>query len=239
VPKFGRECVCCNGDPQGRTQDYDASTDRVTAPTFAVPVCAACARHAMQTHTAPIIMGSLLVVGIAATALGIGKLSERPDDSFLQGMVVFGVALTLIATVWVTLAIRRDRRERAIGGHHPRLMFSIDHGAPRLITTNEQLANRLLELNPSARRLETRAERKRLARARVLAGAAMGPDQEAQARRIAAWLVSGKPDDLDRVRAELATGTVGHVAVEAVLVELETMLGRSDLRSRYQALRGG
>jgi hypothetical protein len=54
VPQFGKHCVCCNADAFGRTQEYDPSTDRLEAPKVPMPVCGACANHALSQHTGPI-----------------------------------------------------------------------------------------------------------------------------------------------------------------------------------------
>lgn len=166
VPRFGKTCVCCNIDTMGRTQDYDPSTDRIQAPSIQVPVCGECHKHALQTHTGPIMMGCLLVVGIAATALGFMKLDERPNDEFLYGMVVFGFAAVAATILWFVAVTRRQRaHERE--GHHPGLMFSVDFGTT-LNTSNDALADELVALNPGATRVATRADRKRLPRARVV-----------------------------------------------------------------------
>lgn len=162
VPRFGRECICCNRDARGVTQPYNASTDTVSAPPILMPVCVDCLPHATQTHTAGIVLGGALCVGLAATGLGLGKLGERPDDTFLWGMAAFGIALTTLVVILVVRATRRERRERAIAGHHPRASFSIDRGHTHLATTNPALVERLLALNPGAERVLTRKERKEL-----------------------------------------------------------------------------
>lgn len=150
APAFPPQCVCCNGETHGRMQDYNASTDQISARSFPVPVCSGCATHALQSNFAGIIVGSLLVVGIAVAALGFMYRAERPRDGFLLGMIVVGFVLTTIAILWLVVAHRRDKRE-ATAGHHPRMSFSLDHGKTLLFTKNLQLADELVALNSSAR----------------------------------------------------------------------------------------
>lgn len=173
APVFGDECVCCNKHAMGRTQDYDPSTDRVTADSFAVPVCFDCKDHALQTHTVPILQACALLVGIAITYLGFHYRSERPDDSMTTGMAVVGILLTLGASFWIWKTHARDKRERELPGHFPRMTFSLGTGRALLDTTNGQLVDRLLAKNPVAKRLPTpllwrKQEAKELAQARVV-----------------------------------------------------------------------
>lgn len=167
VPVFGRACVCCNADAMFRTQPYDPSTDAVTAPPIDMPVCFECRSHALQTHTGPIIAGSLVCVGGALAALAGMKLDERPNDDFLWAMLFGGIAVAVAAIAWIIAGSRRQKRHRE-RGHHAGLSFSIDHGATVLTTTNEELVADLLERNPGARRVLTRAERRRIPEARTV-----------------------------------------------------------------------
>lgn len=167
APRFGTGCVCCNDDAQGRTQDYDPSIDRITADSFPVPVCFACRKHALRTHTAQILIVSLLGIGVAATFLGYTKLDERPEDHFLWWMIAIGISAIVAGVAWVLRAQVRERRLRG-AGHHAGLTFSVDHGRTVLRTSNETLASELLELNPHAERRWTRAEKRHVPRAKAM-----------------------------------------------------------------------
>lgn len=173
VPKFGHECVCCNKHAMGRTQDYDPSTDRVQADSFPVPVCFDCRDHALQTATIPILQACSLIVGCSVTGLGIYYRGQRPDDSMTLGMILVGAIVALGAALWIWSSTKRERRERELAGHYPRLAFSVGHGRTLLDTTNGELVDRLLANNPRAERLPTpwlwrRQEAKELAQARVV-----------------------------------------------------------------------
>lgn len=150
TPRFGRCCICCNADAMGRTQDYDPSNDRVTAPAVPMPVCSECQGHAMQTSFVPTLQVCLLFVGLSSAGLAGKYITERPDDPLLWAAVIAGLAMFGAAVLWLVATSRRNRREQ-VAGHHPRLVFSVGHGRTLLDTTNEELVRELLELNPSAR----------------------------------------------------------------------------------------
>jgi hypothetical protein len=152
VPTFPSYCVCCNADPHGRTQSYNASTDRVTVPSIEIPVCHACSGHALRTHTGPIIMGSLLCVGIAVTALGF---MYRGKSGASSGMIVAGFVLVALAILWIVVVTRRELRERT-PGHHPHLVFAVAYGKTFLHTKNQALADELIALNPKARLIKNK-----------------------------------------------------------------------------------
>jgi hypothetical protein len=173
VPVFGPACVCCNANAMGRTQDYDPSTDRIQAKSFPVPVCFDCKDHALQTATVPMLQACLLIVGVALAGLGIGYRRERPDDTLLVGMIAIGALLTLAAIAWIVSTSKREKRERELPGHYPRMQFSLILNRPHLDTRNGELVDRLLANNPSAERLPTpffwrRQEAKELAQARLV-----------------------------------------------------------------------
>ncbi len=173
APRFGTTCVCCNGDAKGRTQDFDASTDRVQAPAVPMPVCEACKDHALQSTFASIMQVCLLFMGLGAIGLAIMYLRQRPHDDFLWGTGAVGVALFAVAVTWMIATARRTRRATE-AGHHPALAFSIAHGRTLLDTRNDQLADELLARNPNARRLPTPLlwrEARRVPAARVVPSA--------------------------------------------------------------------
>jgi hypothetical protein len=170
---FGKECVCCNADPMGRTQDYDPSTDRVQVSSFPVPVCFECKDHALQSKTGPILQACALIVGGGLTGLGIYYRGQRPDDTLLVGVIVVGAIITLAAAAWLRSTLQREKRERSVAGHHPHLDFSVVLRRPWLDTTNGELVDRILANNPGAERLRTpllwrKQEAKELAQARVV-----------------------------------------------------------------------
>lgn len=167
APKFGGRCVCCNGDALGRTQDYDPSVDRVRADAVTMPVCFACRKHALRSHSGTIVTVGLVYIGIVFVALGSAKLGDRPGDTFLWGTIVGAAALTAGA---VMSALRANAREKRLvaEGHHAGLTFSVTDERPALITHNRELAEELVALNPGAELSLTRAERRRLPRARAL-----------------------------------------------------------------------
>lgn len=237
VPKFGKTCVCCNQDAQGRTQDYDASTDRIHADVVAMPVCFGCRDHAFQGHTGPILAAAGFCVGTSGTGLGAFYVSKRPHDALLWGVLAVGVAILAVSVVWIVRSVRAERRDRAIPGHHARLWFTVGHGSTRLITRNEMLADELIARNPSAKRMLTRAEAKQIPAARVVGGGGPAIDHDELASSIAQRVIANKPDDLAALRGELAAGSVRHALVEQLLAETETTLGRRDLIARYRALR--
>lgn len=238
VPRFGSGCVCCGASALGRTQDYDPSTDRVRAQPVPMPVCFECRGHALQTPAAAITQTALLLAGACGVALGLYYRGQRPDDEFLLGVIAVSLALTLAAVAWMVTTVRRQRRERALAGHHPHLVLGVV-GATVLTSTNEALIDELLGLNPDARRVPDRAGRGRIPAARVVrldAGVAAGHDP-ALADAIVARMLAGKPADLEAVRGMAATPTLDHRQVEALLAEVERLLGRPDLIARYRQLR--
>ena len=155
VPAFGPRCVCCNADAMGRTQTYDPSTSRVQAEAFEVPVCHECRRHALQTSSAATMQVSGLAVGGGAVALALMYLRQRPDDSFLKLTFVIGALISAATVIWIVASIRRARADAQLAGHHPGLVFSVGYGRALLDTSNDELANELLALNPTARELPT------------------------------------------------------------------------------------
>lgn len=173
APIFGKECVCCNAHAMGRTQDYDASTDRVQVDPFPVPVCFECKDHALQTPTGPILQACALIVTGCLAGLGFYYRAERPDDSFVLGMGIVCSLLFVASIAWIARTMKRQKAERAIAGHHPHLEFHVVLGRPWLDTTNGELVDRVLANNPGAVRLPTpllwrKQEAKELAPARVV-----------------------------------------------------------------------
>jgi hypothetical protein len=171
APRFGGHCVCCSVDTK-ECKAYDASTDRVQVPPIPMPVCLQCTDHALASHFAGIMQGSMLCVGIGLAAACAMKLPERPHDSFLVAGIAVGAVLAIAALAWAYAIHRRDARARA-AGHHPNLSFSVGHGRTLLDTDNHDLVEELLALNPSARRLPTplfwrRRQRREIANARTV-----------------------------------------------------------------------
>jgi len=146
---FGRRCVCCNADAMGRTQDCDSAFNRATP--VSMPVCLACKDHAIQVPFVPLLPGGMLASGFVLFAIGMCCLIGRPHDHVLWGMLASSAALFGASLLWLRASSRRNRREQ-IGGHHPWLEFSTQHGA-LLDTTNEELVREVLAHNPNARLL--------------------------------------------------------------------------------------
>lgn len=199
APRFGTRCVCCNADAMGRTQDYDPSTDRVQASAVPMPVCFACKDHAFQSQTAGIFQACMLIVGVCAIGLGYSYLGDRPDDGFLKGMIAVGAVLTITGIVWVAAAMRRERRERAMPGHHARLSFSVAHGSTLLDTSNDELVVEVLQLNPRARLLPTpllwrRRKEWHLPAARAVKVPPRADATDAEGERLAAYLEANPPE---------------------------------------------
>lgn len=172
-PVVGNECVCCNGDTQGRTQDYNASDDRVQIEPFALPVCFACKDHALQSTTIPILQACALIVSGCLAGLGFYYWRERPGDVFILGMGIVASVAFLGSIWWISRSIRREKAERAISGHHPHLAFTFVFGNAWFDTTNGELVDRVLAMNPTATRVKTpllwrKEEAKQLAPARVV-----------------------------------------------------------------------
>jgi hypothetical protein len=153
VPSFGRSCVCCNADANGRMQPCDPSTERMTAAPVQMPVCDACKDHAMQSAIAPRLHSLLVVLGIALVVGGApGAIFGAHDrhDLVVWAMVALGVAMVMAGALGLRAMARRDRRDQ-IAGHHARLMFSVAYGRMLLDTSNEELARELIARNPTAR----------------------------------------------------------------------------------------
>jgi hypothetical protein len=239
VPRFSKLCACCGADAMGRIESYDPSTDHVQATPIDVPVCHECRDHALLRPGAPIIYTCMLVAGGSMAGLCGYFGSKRPEDMFVWTMLVIAAVVALAGLVLLARAIRFERAERERPGHAPWLVFSVDSGRARLITTSDRLSDELLALNLDARRRPTRAEAKaaRIPGARVVKAGAPAVDPDEQASSIAMRVVANKPEDLAALRAELAAGTVPHVLVEQLLAETEAALGRRDLIARYRALR--
>lgn len=164
--------MCCNADAEDRTQDYDPSTDRVTAPPVPMPVCYECRAHATQSAVVPILQACLLLAGPSLSGLAGKYLTLRPHDRLLWAALALGLAMFVAAVLWLVATSRRNRREE-IAGHNPRLAFSVAYGRTLLDTANEARVRELLELNPSARVLPEPPlwrwnRRRRMPRARVV-----------------------------------------------------------------------
>lgn len=216
-PVFGPACVCCGADASGATEDYNCGTAKIRAPLVPMPVCAACRKHALPQWTREGLLGLALVVALVTTILGAW---------YLLWPVIVPAGVATIALL--SLGIRDHLHLRALrrAGHHPRLTFGVIGDAVRLHTTNIALADDLLARNPAARRLATGSP-----------ASAADADRDARAELVAQKILSGKPADLDAVRALLAQGTISDVLVEGHLADVEQTLGRSDLRARYRAVR--
>lgn len=126
VPKFGATCVCCNAPAMGRTQDFDASTDRVQAPAVAMPVCFECRKHALVSNTEAILLASTGCVGVPLVLLAVMKLDERPQDDFLWGMLVVGGVLVVATIAWSVAIARRSKREARGAGWSPSAAVVLD-----------------------------------------------------------------------------------------------------------------
>lgn len=154
APKFGPHCVCCNADTQGRTQDYDPSTDRIRAAAVPMPVCIECKDHALSTPLAPIMQAIGVMMALALAGLGASYATKPLSHRIGLGMIGAGVLLLAISIVWIRATSRRKQRGR-IAGHFPGLEISLGSGATLLDTENETLVEELLALNEKARRMQT------------------------------------------------------------------------------------
>lgn len=150
VPSFGRCCVCCNADAMGGRQACDPSTERMTAAPVAMPVCAGCQDHAMQSALAPRLQALLVTLGLVLLVGGVPGALGRAGDPFGWGMAAIGAAMVAGGALWLRATVRRDRREH-LAGHHARLVFSVAYGRMLLDTTNDELVRELLARNPTAR----------------------------------------------------------------------------------------
>jgi hypothetical protein len=171
VPAFGPQCVCCNKHAMGQVLSYNASSERIRADAFPVPVCAQCSDHALEMHRG----ATFQLVGLFG---GVAIALKAMSFNGMNIMVLVGAAISLATGAWIYLVHRRKQRELAHPGHHPRLEYSIVSGQTFLDTRNPALVERVLAMNPDAKRLETpsswrAAEAKeaarRLAPARVVA----------------------------------------------------------------------
>jgi hypothetical protein len=150
--------------------------------------------------------------------------------------------MTVAAIAWLVARVVRDRRARAQAGHHPGLQLGVAPRLSRLVTHNPALVDDLRARNPDAVFAPTRAERKRLPAARARGGHATPPAppppvDEAAVVRVVSLITKNTPDGLAAARAMLASGEVSAVVVEHRLAELESVLGRRDLRARLRDLR--
>jgi hypothetical protein len=152
VPRFSDRCVCCDVDAGPHRFDYDASSTEVTVDPIEIPVCPECQRHGFISPAATEVWGLLVIVGSGAAGLGYKYWSERPDDDFTVGFMIFGIGLALLGA-WRLL--RAFRRERAInrGGHYGDFQISVSQGITVVRSSSEKLAADLLALNDDAERL--------------------------------------------------------------------------------------
>ncbi len=150
--QFGRRCFCCSADTHGETVDYDASTDRHRIPTIPVPVCAACKPHAKASNIAIEAGVPFLMASLAGVALAIMYLRERPEDSFLWGMLAVCSLLSMGIAAWFWATHRRNK-ELAHAGHHADFSILVGSGVISFITTNRKFADELVTLNPGAKLL--------------------------------------------------------------------------------------
>jgi hypothetical protein len=86
---------------------------------------------------------------------------------------VVGAVILLTSAVSIQRTMKREKRARAVSGHHPHLDFTVVLGRPWLDTTNGELVDRVLANNPGSQRLPTpllwrKREAKELAPARVV-----------------------------------------------------------------------
>ena len=164
APKFGRDCVCCNQDARWMTMQFQPSTERISADAVEVPVCVECRDHALLQPTTGIGAVTLAVLGACFTALGVGKLVDRPDDGFLRVFALAGAGMLVAGVVLLVRHLRRERTARA-AGHHPGLRFIVGLVGTEVFTSNDALADTLVELNPGA----IKAMEERIPTARVVA----------------------------------------------------------------------
>jgi hypothetical protein len=152
APKFGRCCVCCNADAQGRTKDYRSmSTAPGVARAIAVPVCSDCDSHALSARAAPTLQTLLWLFGLAI-ALGavLSLLMRAPAAPFWWAAIVVGVAMIGAALRWQRRTGGRAL-EQLVAGHHTQLEIWVLPQRIWIDTDNEDLARELLALNVFAR----------------------------------------------------------------------------------------
>jgi hypothetical protein len=141
IPEFGAARVCCNGDALGRTQrvELTAPGGHFPADPVDVPICAACAEHAVERTGASMMAGAALCVGVPVAVLGFFFYD-------LPAVGVAGLAITTATVAWL-LRSRGARLARTRGGHHPGLSLLV---APRqcvVRTSNRAFAERVVAAN--------------------------------------------------------------------------------------------
>lgn len=148
VPKFAGLCVCCSAASE-RTVPYDASLENaVVRRPFTIPVCEACAPHALESPSARLWPKVLAGSGVAAFVFGLWVHADHPTSALVWAGFA-GAAVLLALAVAVT--VLRRARTRVAGGHHPRTSVAIEHGVTVVITRNAALANGLVERHRDAR----------------------------------------------------------------------------------------
>lgn len=152
APRFGRCCVCCNADAQGRTQDYQPVTSGPGAvPPIPLPVCTDCQGHALLAPMVPTLQALLGLFGLALAGLAVlCLLSHKPYAALWWSMLVVGAAMFIAARRWQATTHRKALEER-LAGHHPRLELWPVPSRLWIDTDNEDLARELVALNPGAR----------------------------------------------------------------------------------------
>jgi hypothetical protein len=149
APVFGPRCVCCNDDARRMTMRFEPSTERIRAGAIDVPVCVECRPHALLQPTTGIAAVVLAILGACFATLGIGKLVDRPGDGLLRVFALAGAIMLVVGVVLLVRHVRRDRAARA-AGHHPGLRYIVGLVGTEIYTSNEQLANELVDRNPGA-----------------------------------------------------------------------------------------
>lgn len=149
VPRFGDACVCCNAETRGRVEKLNPSTDKIHAPSFSVPVCAACRDHAVQSELDVIMRVCGALVGGGLAILAVFKLQEHPGSGFFWGVSLVGGAISALALVSIVLRHHREKRMKG-GGHHPGLYCTLEYGTTTLVTSNPRVTDEVLSLNPTA-----------------------------------------------------------------------------------------
>jgi hypothetical protein len=151
VPVFGERCVCCSA-PTDDTVSYDPSGDQQVAERLEVPCCDGCSEHLGRSHLAEqLAILALVVGGLGTLFMGGAAIVSGGEDVLLLGALACGIVPLSLggAVLWL-----RDRRQRTLisSGHHP-LEIRVELGRCVIHTTNATLAEELLALNPTARRL--------------------------------------------------------------------------------------
>lgn len=151
APVFGETCVCCSA-PTDDTVAYDPSGDQQAAERLEVPCCDGCSEHLGTSHLVEqLAILALVVGGLGTLFMGGAAIVSGGEDVLLLGALACGIVPLSLggAVLW----LRERRRTTLIGsGHHP-LEIRVELGRCVIHTTNPTLAEELLALNPSARRL--------------------------------------------------------------------------------------